>query len=268
MLKSELKTIPIESLKSGKYQTRQIFEKKALQELAESIKAEGIIQPIIVRPTTNSEYEIIAGERRWRAAQILGLEVLSCLVGCYTDEQAAAITPIENVQREDLNPIEEARAYLNLIDDFKYTHEEVATIVGKSREKITNILRLLKLDVRVQELLVLRRISEAYGKILAGLPSYLQYGVAIKCIEHAWSTRKLEQEIKKLQLENSNISKAADGKDPNICVLEKLISNQIGSEVRLETDKNKTNCGWLKIRYSNNEILTGILDKLGIAYDE
>jgi len=274
MTKAELKNIPIEHLKPGRYQTRRIFDREALQELAESIKAEGLIQPIIVRPISNSsnKYEIVAGERRWRAAQLANLDMVSCLVSHYSDEQVAAITPIENVQRENLNPVEEALAYQHLIEEFNYIHEEVAIAVGKSRSKITNLLRLLNLDVRVQELLVSGDLTEGHGKVIAGLPYNLQYKISKKSADQKWSSRRLEQEVKRLQAGDSpNLFVVNNEKnkknDPDIRALENLISHQLGSEVKIEVDLNK-NSGWLKVRYFNDEILAGILDRLGIKYDE
>lgn len=271
MTKAELRNIPIEYLKPGKYQTRRIFAQEALQELAESIKAEGLIQPIIVRPIDgdNKKYEIVAGERRWRAAQLVKLDMIPCLVNHYSDEQVAAITPIENVQREDLNPIEEALAYQHLIEEFNYIHEEVAIAVGKSRSKITNLLRLLNVDSRVQELLIIGEISEGHGKVIAGLPYNLQYKLAKKCAELKWSSRKLEHEVRKIsKSDHSSLAITSGNKkqDADICRLEELISCQLGSEAKFEIDTNKKS-GWLKIRYFNNEILAGILDKLGIKYD-
>lgn len=276
MPKPELKNIPIECLRSGKYQTRRVFAQEALQELAESIKSEGMIQPIVVRPVVGGigEYEIIAGERRWRAAQLAGIDTVPCLVNNYSDEQTAAITPIENIQRENLNPIEEALAYQHLIDEFNYSHEEVAAVVGKSRGKITNLLRLLKLDKQVQEMLISGVLSEGHGKSIAGLSLNLQYEIAKKITENDWSTRKLEQEVRKLN-SGSNQDNQSTQVDPDVRALERLITEQIGSEVKLEVDtgsaherneKNKKS-GWLKIKYFNEEILAGILDKLGIDYD-
>lgn len=270
MPKPELKNIPIECLRSGKYQTRRVFAQEALQELAESIKSEGMIQPIVVRPVVSGigEYEIIAGERRWRAAQLAGIDTVPCLVNNYSDEQTAAITPIENIQRENLNPIEEALAYQHLIDEFNYSHEEVAAVVGKSREKITNLLRLLKLDKQVQEMLISGVLSEGHGKSIAGLPIRLQCEIAKKITENDWSTRKLEQEVRKLN-SGSNQDNQSNQADPDVKALERLITEQIGSEVKLEVDISSTHkkSGWLKIKYFNEEILAGILDKLGIDYD-
>ena len=134
--------------------------------------------------------------------------------------------------------------------------------------KVTNLLRLLKLDIRVQELLVSGDLSEAHGKIILGLPNNLQYEVAKKSVEQGWATRRVEQEVKKMQAIDSPCSAASKNSDPDICALEKLISGQIGSEVKLEADSDNKAGGWLKIRYFNNEILTGILDKMGIDYNE
>lgn len=263
MPKPELKTIPIECLKPGKYQTRRVFDQEALHELADSIKSEGLIQPIVVRAILNSKYEIVAGERRWRASQLAGVDMVLCLVNNYSDEQAAAITTIENIQRADLNPIEEAQAYQNLIEEFEYLHEEVAAVVGISREQVTNCLRLLKLDKRVQDLLISEELSRGHGKAIAGLSLNLQYEIAKKCAEEGWSSRRIEQEVKKLQTQNSVVS---PGSDPDMRVLERLIGDQIGSTVKFEPDINKKS-GWIKIKYFDNEILAGILDRLGIDYE-
>lgn len=254
--------LPIEKLKRGKYQPRRVFDEEALAELATSIKSAGLIQPIVVRPLKEDYFEIVAGERRWRAAQLAKLDVIPCLINHYSDEQTSAITIVENINRVDLNPIEEARAYQRLIDEFSYLHEEVAAIVGKSRVKITNSLRLLNLDAEVQNLLIEKKLSEGHGKILAGLTANLQYKIAMQCVEKSWSVRKLEQEIKKLQTQNS----AIHASDPNVVALEKIISEQFGSEVKLDADASQRS-GWLKIRYFDPETLAGLLDKMGVKYE-
>ncbi len=292
MDKLELKNIPIEYLKPGKYQTRCDFNHEALEELAESIKSEGLIQPIIVRAIKSGdsesreykneekrkykEYEIVAGERRWRAAQLARLETVPCLINDYNDKQVAAITPIENVQRDDLNPIEEAFAYQHLVEEFKYTHEEVSIVVGKSRTKITNLLRLLRLDARVQELLISGDLNEGHGKIIAGLPYNLQYRFAQKSAEQSWSLKKLDKAVKEQCGEqhkkpDTHTFSSVNGVnkcDPNILSLEREISDQLGAEVKLEINLNKKDSGCLKIKYFNNEILSGILNRLGISYVE
>src|SRR3989338_8379454 len=153
-LTTVLKNVPVECLTRGHYQPRRQFNELALQELSESIRSQGVIEPIIVRETSADRYEIIAGERRWRASQLAGLTTVPCVIRNYTDAQAAEVTLIENIQREDLNPIEEALALLRLIDDFQYTHDSLAKSLGQSRTKITNTLRLLQLDTRVQQFLI------------------------------------------------------------------------------------------------------------------
>lgn len=259
-LQSVLKNLPIEQLSRGRYQPRRDFNEQALQELAESIRSQGVIEPIIVRETVSNRYEIIAGERRWRASQLAGLKTVPCIVRQYTDAQAAEVTLIENIQREDLNPIEEAHALVRLIDEFLYTHEEVAQAVGQSRTKITNTLRLLQLDVRVQQYLIDKQLSEGHGKMLAGLPSREQCALAEQVISEAWSVRQLEQ---KLQNGKMGVPLSSTPVDANIRRLEKMTSDHFGAEVMLEHNANQKS-GWLKLKYQNYDVLAGILEKMGI----
>lgn len=260
--KPELKYIPTEHMSPGKYQPRKDFDANLLQELAASIKSAGLIQPIVIRPIGNMQYEIIAGERRWRAAQLAGITELPCLVKPVSDQQAAAITTIENIQRKDLNPIEEAQGYHRLMLEFGYHHDEIAAIVSKSRTQISNSLRLLKLDQRVQTLLIEGKLSTGHGKILAGVASDFQFALATRAIEEGWSVRKMEVESKYPQQSNQVTKNTTD---PNLRRLEQSASDQFGAEVKLENDGNKSG-GWLKIRYYDNEILAGILEKLGVDY--
>jgi len=255
-----LKKIPIDCLSRGRFQPRRDFNEAALQELADSIRAQGIIEPIVVRPNGDNTYEIIAGERRWRASQLAGLDAVPCVVRNYSDEQAAEVTLIENIQREDLNPIEHARALSCLIDDFFYTHEEVAAAVGKSRTKVTNMLRLLHLDESVQSLLIERKLSEGHGKMLAGLPSMQQIDLAKQSVESGWSVRQLEQAIKQGK---SLGSAKREQPDANIRRLEKQTSDHFGAEVVVENNQQNQS-GWLKLRYQNYDVLAGILEKMGI----
>lgn len=264
MEKPELKNIPIEKLIPGKYQSRKEFDQIYIRELAESIRENGIIQPIIARPLGEGDYEIIAGECRWRAAQLVSLDFVPCLVRKYTDEQAMAATAIENLQRRDLNPIEEAKAYQQFVEKFDYLHDEIAAVIGKSRTKITNSLRLLRLDNRVQAMLESGELSGGHGKVIAGLQQKIQYEVAEKCITQDWSVRKLEYTIKLLQQQGSAINHQ---EDPNIIALEKIVADQIGTEIKFEQDLNRRG-GWLKVRYFNNETLAGILDKMDIQYNK
>ncbi|PIZ04991.1 MAG: chromosome partitioning protein ParB [Gammaproteobacteria bacterium CG_4_10_14_0_8_um_filter_38_16] len=253
-----LKDLPVEFLSRGYYQPRRAFNEDALRELAESIASQGVIEPIIVREIALNRYEIIAGERRWRASQLAGLATVPCVIRHYTDAQAAEVTLIENIQREDLNPIEEALALSRLIDEFHYTHENLAKALGQSRAKITNTLRLLQLDSRVQQCLIDKTLSEGHGKILAGLPAAQQFVFAKRVIAESWSVRQLENNIQK----EKNRSASVDPIDANIRRLEKMTSDHFGAEVILENNTNRS--GWVKLKYQNYEVLAGILEKMGI----
>lgn len=258
LLTQLLKNLPIELLSRGRYQPRRQFNELALQELSESIRSQGVIEPIIVREISTNRYEIIAGERRWRASQLAGLSTVPCVIRNYTDAQAAEVTLIENIQRENLNPIEEALALSRLIDDFQYTHEDLAKSLGQSRTKITNTLRLLQLDARVQQFLIDKVLTEGHGKILASLSSELQVSMAKKIIEAGWSVRQLEQAIQ----QGKSPSELSENKDANIRRLEKIASDHFGAEVILENQQNRS--GWIKLKYQNYDVLAGILEKMGI----
>lgn len=258
--KPQLQTLAVDQLVRGKYQPRRHFDTDQLQELAESIKTTGgLLQPIVVRPIAGNKYEIVAGERRWRAAQLAGLMDVSCLVNHYTDEQTLQASIIENINRADLNPIEEAQAYQRLIEEFHYLHEEIATAVGKSRTKITNALRLLKLNPKVQELLISGKLSEGHGKILAGLNSEQQLELANKVIEKNWSVRKLELEAKKIQTPVSN----EPYNDPNMKRLEMALSDHVGNQVQIDCEDKGG--GYMRIRFNNIDELEGHFSKLGFA---
>lgn len=262
--RATLQQISIELLVRGKYQPRHHFDQEKLQELADSIKGTGgLIQPIVVRPSNNGQYEIVAGERRWRAAQMAGLGDVSCLIYQYSDEQALQASIVENISRSDLNPIEEALAYQRLIDEFHYLHEEVAASVGKSRTAITNSLRLLKLDARVQQLLISGSLSEGHGKILAGLSIPQQLELAERCVQKGWNVRKMEAEAKKLQQTPSQ-----DGaySDANIRHLEVALSEHIGNRVQIECEERGG--GYIRIRYNNIDELEGHFDRIGFKGQE
>jgi ParB family chromosome partitioning protein len=259
-----LQQLSIDQLVRGKYQPRQHFDLTQLQELAESIKTtNGLLQPIVVRPLSTGNYEIVAGERRWRAAQLAGLNEVSCLISLYTDEQALQAAVIENINRTDLNPIEEAQAYQRLIDEFHYLHEEVAAAVGKSRTKITNALRLLKLDTRVQQLLISDKLSEGHGKILAGVPIQLQYKLAEQCIQKGWSVRKIESETKKLLQPSENNNAYSD---PNVKRLEIALTEHIGNQVNIEYEDRGG--GFVKIRFNNIDELEGHFQRIGFEVEK
>ncbi len=254
--KPQLKEIPVDRLQRGRYQPRRHFAEEELQELAQSIRSSGLIQPIVVRPISGENYEIIAGERRWRAAQLAGLHELSCLVSNYNDEQAAAVSTIENINRVDLNPIEEAQAYRRMILEFNYRHDEMAAIVGKSRVKITNVLRLLKCNKRVQQLLIDGKLSEGHGRALAALPSEEQERWAEHCAARGWSVRRLEREIKA-----SHFSpKEKERGDPDIEILANELGDYLGCHVAVEF--NEQHCR-LHIDCGNIEIFEGVLERIG-----
>lgn len=264
--KPTLQQIAIDLLVRGKYQPRQYFDRDKLIELADSIKSTGgLLQPIVVRPLTDGKYEIVAGERRWRAAQLAHLGDVSCLVYNYTDEQSLQASIVENISRDDLNPIEEAQAYQRLIDEFHYLHEEVAASVGKSRTAITNSLRLLKLDSHVQTLLIEGKLSEGHGKILASLPSKDQILLAERCVQKEWNVRKVEAEAKKLQNSTSDNSPGPYS-DANLARLETALSEHVGNRVEIETESRGG--GYLRIRFNNVDELEGQFDKLGFKYEE
>lgn len=262
--KSTLQQIPVDLLVRGKYQPRQHFDPEKLQELADSIKStEGLLQPIVVRPSKQGHYEIVAGERRWRAAQLAGMQDVSCLIVNYTDEQTLQASIVENISRDDLNPIEEAQAYQRLIDEFQYLHEEVAASVGKSRTAITNSLRLLKLDPRVQSYLINKQLTEGHGKILASLPPHEQFELAERCVKQGWNVRKTENEAKKLQqsdLANNTFS------DVNLSRLEMSLSEHIGNRVNIEYEQRGG--GFVRIRFNNIDELEGHFQRIGFKSQE
>lgn len=262
--KASLQQIPIEQLTRGKYQPREHFDPEKLQELANSIKTtNGLLQPVVVRSIGEGRYEIIAGERRWRAAQLAGLTDISCLVCHYTNEQALQATIIENINRTDLNPIEEAKSYQRLVEEFDYLHEEIAESVGKSRTAITNSLRLLKLDPAVQAYLIHGQLTEGHGKILASLPPHKQKELATLCVHKSWNVRKLEAAIKKLDLpEEGNKGPYSDA---NILHLEIKLSEHLGNRVRIECEERGG--GVVLIRFNNIDELEGHFERLGFNYE-
>lgn len=259
--KAELKSLPIEQLSRGMYQPRIHFDAEALDELAASIKAQGLIEPLVVRPLSTDKYEIIAGERRWRAAQRAGLSTVPCLINHYSDEQALAVTLIENIQREDLNVIEEASGYQRLINEFAFHHEDIARMVGKSRSHITNMLRLLQLDERVQNALCQKQLSMGHAKVMVGLSNELQRSLLQKILQQDWSARRVEKEIKKLK--EKPMSPRADR---DVLRLQQLIAEHVGAKAEIDNDLASEG-GWLKLKFYDNDTLAGLLERLGVNYD-
>ncbi len=256
-----LKSIPIDCLQRGQYQPRTWFDEDSLKELSQSILAQGLIEPLVVRKHTESTYEIIAGERRWRAAMMAGLSEVPCLISDYSDEQAAAVTLIENIQRQDLSLLEEANGYQRLLSEFHFNQAEIATLVGKSRSHIANLLRLLTLCPSVQENIHRGQISLGHARMLVGLDDVLQKKLAQRVIENHWSVRKLEDEVRATKCPMPGLMPS----DRDIARLETQLAEQIGAPVQLLPDNDQG--GWLKIKFYNNDTLAGLLDRLGLSYD-
>jgi len=255
-----LRHIAIELIQRGTYQPRVHFEKGALQELADSIKAQGVIQPIVVRPISVGKFEIIAGERRWRASQLAGLDEIPAVIKELNDQSAAAISLIENIQREDLNPLEESRALQRLIDEFEMTHQQVAEVVSRSRATVTNLLRLKDLNEDVKHLVDERRIDMGHARALLALTGGDQSALANKVVDQGWSVRETEKQVKKTLNPPAKVSTGNAGIDPDIRRLQEQVSECLGAPVQLE---HKTNGkGRLVINYSSLDELDGILAKI------
>lgn len=257
-------SLPIDSLQRGRYQPREHFAEEALTELAQSIKTQGLIEPLIVREIAPHRFEIIAGERRWRAAKQALLSEVPCLIGIYSDEQAAALTLVENIQREDLNLIEEAKGYRRLCDEFHFHQDDIAALVGKSRSHIANILRLLSLSSWVQEHLALGQLSLGHARMLVGLSIAEQRYYAEQVIAEAWSVRVLEEKIKRHKAEGHSVAPEAPQRD--VARLQTLLSEQVGAPVQIVAEKG--DAGWLQIKFFNNDTLAGLLERMGLRYDE
>ncbi|MFC3033240.1 ParB/RepB/Spo0J family partition protein [Pseudoalteromonas fenneropenaei] len=253
-----LLTLPVEFLQRGKYQPRKDMSEEALEELASSIRAQGVIQPIVVRPVSENRYEIIAGERRWRAAQLAKLDVVPCIVKDVADEAAVAIALIENIQREDLNAMEEAIALQRLLDEFALTHQQVADAVGKSRTTVTNLLRLNNLNDDVKILLEHGDIEMGHARCLLALEGAQQSQAANTAVAKALTVRETENLVRKL-LEPSE-QKVAKDKDPDVKLLEQQLAENLGAKV--EISYNHKGKGKLVISYASLDELDGILGRI------
>ena len=263
-LKEKGETIlKIRQIEPNKNQPRKKFEEDSLQELAESIKQYGIIQPIVVQSKSGEQYEIVAGERRWRAAKLAGLKEVPVIIKQFTEQELAEISLIENIQRENLNPIEEAMAYHRLIKEFNLKQEEVAERVSKSRTVITNALRLLKLDEKLQQMLVEGLITTGHAKVLLGLDSKeVQLQVAESIIDDRLSVRETENLVKQLQkpkMENETNKKELPNQDLYNRIEEK-IKEKIGSKVKIQRKTGEK--GKIEIEYYSTEDLERIMEIL------
>ncbi|EQC97065.1 TPA: ParB/RepB/Spo0J family partition protein [Neisseria meningitidis] len=257
-----LTTVAVKDIRPGRYQARVQIDDEALQELADSIKAQGVIQPVIVREHGLSRYELIAGERRWRAAQIAGLTEIPAVIKTISDETALAMGLIENLQRENLNPIEEAQGLKRLADEFGLTHETIAQAVGKSRSAISNSLRLLSLPEPVQEMLYQRRLEMGHARALLTLPFVEQLELAQKAVKNGWSVREVERRSQAaLQNKRPEPKKTAAA---DIGRLNDLLTEKLGVNAEIKTANHKK--GRIILHFDTPETFDHILKQLGIDY--
>ncbi len=254
-----VETLPVEHLQRGKFQPRKDIDPEKLQELADSIKAQGIIQPIVVRKIDAEMFEIIAGERRWRAAQLAGLQEVPVVVKDIDDRSVMAIALIENIQREDLNPLEESEALRRLLDEFEMTHQQIADAVGKSRTTVTNLLRLLDLHAEVKAMLAKGEMEMGHARGLLGLDEKKQVKAARQIVSQGLTVRATEKLVKSLLTEKVMVETKRI--DPDILRLQNELSDKIGARVVLNHQKNGK--GSLIISYSSLEELEGVMSRLG-----
>ncbi len=253
---SPLIELPIEQLQRGTYQPRRSFAQDALESLAESIKAQGILQPIVARPLTSGGYEILSGERRWRAAQLADLANVPVIIKAVSDEAAIAIGLIENIQREDLNPVEEGLGLKRLQEEFGLNQEQVANAVGRSRPAVANLMRLLQLESEVLGMLERQEIDAGHAKALLALTGGDQVRAARQVYQRGLSVRQTEAMVRSLATEKPTAAPT----DPNISRLETDLSNQFGAQVKIRHQRSGR--GRLEIHYTTLDELDGVLNKI------
>jgi ParB family chromosome partitioning protein len=254
-----LRFLPIDIIQRGKYQPRVDMHQESLQDLADSIGEQGVVQPIVVRSIGAGRYEIIAGERRWRAAQLAGLHEIPAVVREVDDRGAIAIALIENIQRENLNPIEEARALKRLVDEFEVTHEEAAHAVGRSRAAVSNLLRLLDLEETVKQMVEHGELEMGHARALLALSGGRQIEAARQVVARGLTVRATEGLVKSLQ-RPADARPVAVKKDPNIQQLESSLADRLGASVRLRPGRGGK--GKLEISYNSLDELDGILEHI------
>lgn len=252
-----LQLLAVTVLQPGKYQPRTLMDQDSLQQLADSIKAQGVMQPVLVRPISANRYEIIAGERRWRAAQLAGLNEIPALVREIADEAALAMALIENIQRENLNPLEEAHGIQRLVNEFALTHQAAAEAVGRSRSAVTNLLRLLSLAPRVQEMMMQSLLDMGHGRALLGLTQVKQIDAAHEIINKGLSVREAEKLAQRL-LKPQEQNRAQPDRD--VLRLQEALAEKLGARVTLS--HRKSGKGRLVIDYDNLEQLDGIMARI------
>lgn len=251
-----LKQLPVERIRPGQYQPRTHMNPDALQELADSIKAQGLVQPVVVRKLGGGEYELIAGERRWRASQLAGLHLIPAVVREVPDQAVAAMSLIENIQREDLNALEEANGLRRLIDEFGLTHQQTADAIGRSRAAVTNLLRLLELHADTKALVDAGQLEMGHARALLALPDQQQVAIAKKVAQQQLSVRQTERLVKHL-LEAEQKPVNLFKRSPDVIRLEQTLADTLGAKVAIRY--NRTGKGKLVIEYNSLDELDGIL---------
>ena len=260
-----LRTLPVDAMRAGKYQPRKHWDPDKLTELAESIKAQGVIQPIVVRQLPDRTYEIIAGERRWRASKEAGLSEIPVVIRKVDDRTVVAMALIENIQREDLNPLEEAQALQRLIDEFDLTHAQAAEAVGRSRAAVSNLLRLLELPPAIRALVEAKRLEMGHARALLTLSPELASKLASDAAENGWSVREVEHRAQQFAAgkvpASSKKSGANKARPPaDIVTLENELAETLGTRVSIAHGRN--NKGKLVIHYTSLDTLDGVLERL------
>jgi ParB family chromosome partitioning protein len=257
----ELRTLVIATIQPGRYQPRHAMDPERLDDLAASIKAQGVIQPIVVRTIARDRYELIAGERRWRAAQKAGLTEIPALVKEVPDQAVVAMALIENIQRENLSPLEEAQALSRLIDEFHLTHQQTADAVGRSRAAVSNLLRLFEFPAEIKRLLDERKLDMGHARALAALPEDRATLLALQAAEHGWSVRELEEAARRAEAApKGKAKKSAGARDPNIASLERDLAEKLATRVVIAHARNGR--GKLVIHYHSVDELDGILERI------
>ena len=253
-VRDELRYLPLDVIRPGRFQPRSVFDAEKLEELASSIRAQGVVQPVLVRQTAPGEYELIAGERRWRAAQLAAVETIPAVVRDIADEATIAMALIENIQREDLNPLEEASALRRLIDEFRMTHQQAADAIGRSRVAVSNLLRLLQLIQEVKDMVDGRLIEMGHARALLSLDPGLQLQAAREVINRKLSVRQTEALVRRLQRPPK---KPATRPDPDVQRLQSRLEETLCARVRIQ--HLASGKGKLVIEYNNSDELQGIL---------
>jgi ParB family chromosome partitioning protein len=256
----EFRSIPIQQIRPGKYQPRRHWNDEALDELAASIKAQGLIQPVVVRSIGKNSYELIAGERRWRAAQRASMSEIPALVKDVPEQSVLAMALIENIQRQELTPLEESQALKRLIDEFDLTHQQAADAVGRSRAAVSNLLRLMELPESIKQLLDESKLEMGHARCLLTLPASIAEPLALEASRHGWTVRELEEAARRAQLAPKGKAKSAPVQDANIANLERELAERFAT--RVEVAHGRGGKGKLVIHYHSLDELDGILSKV------